>query len=139
MMPVMNITIAYLISAYKDEKQLLRLITSLDENAYFFIHIDKKSSFSPSFYLQLKSKNNIFLTPRRFYVNWGSFAQVLYQKELLELALSCGIKFNRLVCLSGQDYPIWSNAKIRKEFEENPQKEYIAGYNITKNNNKRIE
>ena len=34
---------AFLITAYKDQEQLVKLIKSLNEHAYVFVHIDRRS------------------------------------------------------------------------------------------------
>ena len=122
--------IAYLISAYKDPLNLYRLVTALTEEwTYFFIHIDKNVNMDP-FIKILSSRNNIFFI-KRYPINWAGFNQVNYQIELLKAAVCCNTKFDRYVCLTGQDYPISSNLKIKKYFQENEHKEFICGVNIS--------
>lgn len=68
--------IAYCISAYKDEKQLLRLITALNSNtSYFFIHIDKKVNIK-NFQEILRDYSNVFFLKERYYIQWGGWNQV---------------------------------------------------------------
>jgi hypothetical protein len=57
---------------------------------------------------------------------------VLAQRELLKEVLESGVSYSRIVCLSGLDYPIWSNKRIREEFTANYNKEYIVGMNISR-------
>lgn len=123
--------LAYLISAYQDPKHLARLIKALDPNADFYVHIDAKSPEKP-FHEPLQDFPKVTFTPKRFAVNWGSFAQVSYQQELLGTALRAGKNYDRLICLSGQDYPLWSNQKISHTFLSQPDVEFIKGYNISK-------
>lgn len=54
-----------------------------------------------------------------------------YQKELLAAVLHSGIPYTRVVCLSGQDYPLWSNNAIHRYFEEHQDTEFIGGFNLT--------
>lgn len=41
-------------------------------------------------------------------------------------------KHDRLVYISGLDYPMWSNEKMENFYKENPRKQLVCGYNITK-------
>lgn len=117
--------IAYLISVYKDPKQLKRLIKRLFDNDYFFfIHVDKNIDIAP-FYKALDDFKNVCFTNTRFKVSWGGWSQFLYQKELLKSALSTHLDFNRIFIISGQDYPIKSNKYIKKELEDNPNRIYM--------------
>ena len=59
----MNTHLAYLISAHTDPAQLSRLIASLQPEAHFFIHIDKKSDLS-SFTSLIRGDNIHFLSDR---------------------------------------------------------------------------
>lgn len=122
--------IAYIITAYKDPNHLGRLIKQLDYNSAFYIHIDSKVDISP-FVKALSNFKNIHFCKNRHFVNWGSFAQVLCQKELLKCVLESTISFERVVCISGLDYPIYSNTQILKEFSSNKQREYIKAMNLT--------
>ena len=53
-----------------------------------------------------------------------------YQKELLAAVLHSGIPYTRVVCLSGQDYPLWNNNAIHHYFEEYQDTEFIGGFNL---------
>lgn len=127
--------IAYIITAYKDPLQLARLIDSLNNNADFYIHIDLKSKIEPFIDL-LSVKPNTYLTKTRYTVNWASFSQVRSQKELLKEVFKSKVKYGRIVCLSGMDYPIWPMSKIVNEFEMHQTTQYIMGFNLSKSNNR---
>lgn len=124
--------IAYLISAYCDAPHLQRLVAALDEDAEFYVHIDANVDDTP-FRRLLPGK--VCFVPRHA-VSWGGFEQVAYQYELIKAAVDSGKPYTHLVCLSGQDYPLWSNARIHRFFEENKEKELIGGFNITLGGNK---
>jgi hypothetical protein len=128
--------LAYIIHAYKDAQQLNRLINSLDYNADFFLHVNSKADIVP-FYDLLTSKRNVFFTKKRFFVNWGSFSQVIAQRELLSNVFNSGNYYERVVCLSGLDYPIWPMERIINEFEMNKSKQFIMGFNLSKMGNKK--
>lgn len=123
--------LAYLISAYCDARHLQRLVEALDCDADFYIHIDANVDDEP-FRRLLPEK--VHFVPRRA-VSWGGYEQVGYQYELLKAAVESGRPYTHLVCLSGQDYPLWSNEHIHRFFNENRTREFIGGYNLTRTNN----
>ncbi|SOD99836.1 beta-1,6-N-acetylglucosaminyltransferase [Spirosoma fluviale] len=121
--------IAYIITAYKDETHLFRLIKSLDSNSDFYVHIDKKVDITP-FEILFQNIENVFFIKYRYSVNWGSFNQLLSQMELLRCVVDSGIEYHRVVCLSGLDYPIFSNAVIADTLSSNDF-EYIQAMNLS--------
>lgn len=127
--------LAYLISTHQDPKHLARLIESLGEDADFYVHIDKKIDIA-LFELALRGKTNVLLTPNRVTVSWGGFGQVLALLSNLRAAFQEGVFYDRIINISGSDYPIWSNRRILDEFSRYPHKEYIGGFNITRTNTK---
>ena len=75
--------IAYLITAYKDKNQLAKLIDALPcEEAYFYIHIEKKVSDMP--FKEVVERIKVAKESRAFWgdvaervkVNWGGYSQV---------------------------------------------------------------
>lgn len=123
--------IAYIISAYKDAPHLARLVKALDYNADFYVHIDKKADVTA--FEQLLKDKVVFV--KRHWVSWGGWSQVEFQKELLGAVINSKKEYSRIVCLSGQDYPLWSNEKIHQFFEENGDKEFVMGFNVTTSTN----
>lgn len=124
--------IAYILSAYKDAPHLLRLVNALDDGyADFYIHIDQKVDSRP--FRELLEGRATFVPSH--WVSWGGWEQVAYQKELLAAVLRSDREYGRVVCLSGQDYPLWSNERIHRWFEEHPQTEYMAGMNLSRSHN----
>ena len=128
--------IAFLISAYKDPAQLRNLIDALKgDGSYFFIHIDKKVDINlfkaviPEFKLDNQS---LLYTQIRYYVYWGGWNQVRYQKELLRSCFELDIDFDRIVLITGQDFPLVSREKLFEIFQENKEKEYLIGLNLSK-------
>ena len=120
--------IAYIISAYKDAPHLSRLIKALDEDADFYVHIDRKADSRP--FKELLPEGKVTFV-QSHWVSWGGWEQVEYQKELLAAVLHSGIEYTRIVCLSGQDYPLWPNRKIHRYFEEHRDTEFLMGMNLT--------
>lgn len=127
--------IAYLITAYKDPAHLKRLINSLNiKDSHFFIHIDKKINIAP--YLEIIEDKNVTFIDKRFYICWGGWSQVESIVALIEKAVNFDHNFDRVVVISGQDYPIFSNKEIVDLFTKNTDKEYLIGYNVTNGNSK---
>lgn len=123
--------LAYLISAYCDPDHLARLVSALDHEADFYVHIDANVNDAP-FKRLLPPK--IHFVPRHP-ISWGGWQQVAYQYELIKAALNSGKAYSHLVCLSAQDYPLWSNHRIHTFFAQNSDREFIGGYNLTHTNN----
>lgn len=119
--------IAYIISAYKDAKHLAKLVDKLDYDADFYIHIDRNVDIVP-FMTLLKDKAT-FVSRHR--VSWGGWQQVEYQRELLQAVIDSDVEYSHIVCLSGQDYPLWSNERIHRFFADNSDTEFISAINIT--------
>ena len=126
--------IAYIISAYKDAPHLSRLIKALDEDADFYVHIDQKADSRP--FKELLGDKVTFV--QSHWISWGGWEQVEYQKDLLAAVLRSGIDYSRVVCLSGQDYPLWSNERIHRYFDEHKDTEFIMGMNLTRCMNKTL-
>lgn len=119
--------IAYLLSAYRDPQHLAQLVESLNFEADFYIHID--ANVDDATFRQALPPHVHFVNRHR--VSWGGWEQVAYQYELLKAALTSGHTYSHLVCLSGQDYPIWSNKRIHDFFSQQAGREIICGHNLT--------
>lgn len=120
--------IAYIISAYKDAPHLARLVAALDDRADFYVHIDLNADIHP---FEEALGDKVTFVPRHR-ISWRGWEQVEYQKELLAAVLHSGIPYTRVVCLSGQDYPLWNNNAIHHYFEEHQDTEFIGGFNLTR-------
>ena len=127
--------IAYILSAYTDAPHLRRLVDALDDGwADFYVHIDRKVDDTP-FRKQLAGRATF--VPRHW-ISWGGWEQVEYQRELLKAVMQSGVEYGRVVCLSGQDYPLWSRQAIRSYFEAHADKEFIMGMNLTRSGEARF-
>lgn len=122
--------IAYIITAYKDPAHLKRLINALNFHSDFYIHVDKKVDIKP-FRKELSSLQKEVYLINKYVVTWGGYSQVLTYKEMLRAILHSGKKYKRIVCISGLDYPVYSNTRIHEVFDKNPEKEFITGLNIS--------
>lgn len=131
--------IAYLISAHNDPQQLKRLVEALGDNAWCFIHIDKKSDIKPFFEaLKCIEGDRIHFINERTDVRWGTILEVEYQMSLLKAALDYSQDmrkdaefhgFDRYITLSGLDYPI-KPSRLATDDTFDPSQEYLMGIDL---------
>lgn len=123
--------IAFIVLAHKNPDQLGRLIRKLiSKDSAFYIHIDKKSNFSDfkSELSKLANFTKITLLPRTNSY-WGGPGIVTATLHGLDKTLNDG-NYNRIVLLSGQDYPIKSMNYIFDFFENNKGKNFIQYFKL---------
>lgn len=114
---------AYIILAHKYPSQLFRLYKALnDEFSTFFIHIDRKADIE-KFQRLIKDKKVKWVD--RVEANWGEFGLVEAVLSLLNAVKASGKKFDRIILLSGQDYPIKSNHTINEYLRRSTQGNFI--------------
>jgi hypothetical protein len=110
--------IAYIISAYKYPRQLIRLVNKLNTGkTHFLIHIDKKTH--KEIYLEIvrvlsKYSNVLFLKKHDCY--WGNYGHVLASIKGIRAIFKLNINCQYIKLLTGQDYPIKPNIKIQDFF-----------------------
>ena len=111
----------YLILAHKNPLQLSRMIERLDDGASkFFIHLDAKTPIEP-FAACLEGTHIRFIEPRERCV-WGDFSIVRATIHLMEAASE---EQGLFILMSGQDYPIQSQAYINDFLECNKEFDFI--------------
>ena len=119
--------IAYIISAYKLPQQLVRLVERLDaEGASFFIHVDQKTSRAAFVGMSeplARRANVVFLERHR--CSWGGFGHVEASLKGLRALQDEAVQFDYAVLLTGQDYPIKSNAQIHGFFAESGGRSFL--------------
>lgn len=128
------VKIAYLIEAHTDINRLVSLCDALILSGDVFIHVDKKTK-DASFWNLLdryeKEHSHVVVLKKRHYVAWAGFSQVECFKSLLSESLASEKKYDRFILLSGLDFPVWSPKRIVAFFENNKDKEFVCGYNIS--------
>lgn len=122
--------LAFLISTHTDVQQLQRLVCALPDESVFFLHVDKKSDIN-IFKLAFLDDGRMKFIDHRVNVRWGSINEVEYQMELVRAALEYGEQFERLITISGMDYPVWSKEQIVQFFEQDREKEYLATIDVS--------
>jgi hypothetical protein len=104
---------AYIILAHKNEMMVERLVDRLDDNASaFFLHIDLKSDITR--FREIFRDNHHVRFLQREYTDWGTFG--LVKATLNAMRVVQGGDYEKVILLSGQDYPIKSNEEIDQFF-----------------------
>lgn len=106
--------VAYIISAYKLPELLVRLVRRLDApGTLTFIHVDAKThdSVYQAMAAPLAGRPNVHFLPR-YPCYWGDLGHVRATLEGLHALVASGQPFDYVVLLTGQDYPLRSNAEI---------------------------
>jgi hypothetical protein len=119
--------IAYIITTHKLPDQLVRLVKRLDtDGVSFFIHVDKKTDGQTykSMVDPLRACANVSFL-ERCTCNWGDFGVVRATLTGIEQVLTCGVQFDYVILITGQDYPIKSNRHIQRFLEEGEGRSFI--------------
>lgn len=122
--------LAFLISTHTDVSQLKRLVEALPDNSVSFIHVDGKVDIAPFKEAFIGDERVVFIE-HRVNVKWGSINEVEYQMELVRTALNSGEQFERLITISGMDYPVWSKEQIVQFFEQDREREYLTAIDVS--------
>lgn len=122
--------LTFLISTHTDVSQLKRLVEALPDNSVSFIHVDGKVDIAPFKEAFIGDERVVFIE-HRVNVKWGSINEVEYQMELVRTALNSGEQFDRLITISGMDYPVWSKEQIVQFFEQDREKEYLTAIDVS--------
>lgn len=120
--------IVYLIRAHRGPRQVARLVDALRcEGARFFVHIDRKVDEAP-FRQALAERGptgDITFADSRFALNWGGVSLAAATQSCLRDILAADMP-DRIVCMSGQDYPLISNAAIADYLARHAGTEFIS-------------
>jgi hypothetical protein len=121
---------AYIITAHKNPDHLNRLITRLnDGKSEFFVHIDQKVDIAP-FEKRLAGIGKPLHFLPRFDAKWGGYGTIMPYLTGLRAVKDAATEFDRIMLLSGQDYPIKSNKEIDEFFATSPHSVFLDYYPI---------
>lgn len=127
--------VCYLILAHKNAPQLQRLISRLSgTGTSFFVHINRRETemYHQSVAALAEFDNVHFIRQHKIW--WGTFSIVEAILEGMQQIVQLNIAYDRLVLLSGQDYPIKSNSQIQQFFAQAVDKSYISYFSLSANN-----
>lgn len=101
----------FLIHAHKDLAQLNALLARLcDPDFVLYVHLDRKWQVDAG-----RVDRRAHQIHPRLDVRWGSFSQVQATLASLRQVLANEPEFDKLSFLSAQDYPVLSNAALKRE------------------------
>ena len=106
---------AMIITAYRGFDGLSRMLTALSRHALCFVHVDKKSSFTPEQMARLNALPGVRAISR-YTVNWGSVYHLHALIYLCRMALEDS-RVTHLHLISAQDFPCVSAAAFARFFE----------------------
>jgi hypothetical protein len=120
---------AILVVAYKNIEQILEYIDLLDEDFYFYIHVDTKLNISEERIEKLRENKNVKFVESLYKVNWGGkkFIEVLLflAKEALK---DKNIKY--IHTASESDLPLQSPKYIKEFFIKNDGKQFMDIFSL---------
>lgn len=121
---------AYIILAHKLPQQLYRLLSRLDDKqSDFYVHVDQKVDILP-FQCALEPLLTNIYWVERVSSSWASFDLVQATLNGLYAIKASGKPYQRISLLSGQDYPIKSNAYLDAFFQQSPYRIFIEFFTI---------
>lgn len=129
--------IAYVVSAYRNPAHLSRLVHRLHTGAEtrFLLHVDRKTNDATHGAMQagLADLTNLHFLPRHS-CHWGGFGHVRASlKAIAELARTDELP-DYTILLSGQDYPIKSNAFIREFLARGEDRSFFMHFPLPSEN-----
>lgn len=120
---------AYIIMAHKNPRQVHRLVSRLNDGfSEFFIHIDKTVAIAP--FENIKEIGKVVQFIERVDSKWGGFGSVQASLNGLKAIKNSGKSFDHIFLLSGQDYPIKTNAAIDQFLAKSPYSVFIEYFPI---------
>jgi len=113
-------TQVFLIQAHKDLDQLNALVEQLRDDAFVvYVNLDRKCALDPAGVHPYARQ-----VARRVDVHWGSFSQVQATLNALVQIEAEVPAFDKVTFLSAQDFPLLSNARLRKALAQ------LSGYEL---------
>lgn len=132
--------IAYIIAAHRLMHQVARMISALSaEGDTFFVHVDKTADRKEGRNVLsdlLKSVETIAdVRPiKRQRVDWGHWSQVSATLRAIKAVIGSGVAYDRVVFLSGQDYPIKPPSYIKAFFADHRDDEFLESFSFASPN-----
>lgn len=132
-----TMNVVYVISAYKNAGQLARLVHRLHGGAAtrFVLHVDRKTddALYESMQKGLEDVEDVTFLPRHA-CHWGGFGHVEASLKGIREVLRQGWDPDYVILLSGQDYPIKSNAYIEDFLKRGDGKSFFLHFPLPMSN-----
>lgn len=124
---------AILLLWHKNLQQLIKTISTFDNDFLFYIHLYKKGDVTRQEISQLNEIENVARVFSKYDVHWGGLSIVKAEILLLESITKDGIA-DYIHFMSGEDYLIKSIADFKSFFNRNKGAEFIE-YTVMPNEN----
>lgn len=118
---------AFLITAYKNPRHLIRMMDRFDERFDFYFHIDARSRIADADAKLLAEHPRCRFVSRRYVNRWGGVNHLMAMLLLAREALGRH-EYDYLHVRSGQDYPIRTPDAIDAFFSENRGLEFVKSW-----------
>ena len=126
------VTVAYLILAHGNPRQLARLVSALPRSSPVLIHFDLRAPDAVyKLVRELLGSRPMTYFVRRQRCWWASFGIVEATINLIQSLNTLDVRYDYATLLSGSDYPIKSNFEIASYLERNSGKEFIESFLLT--------
>jgi Core-2/I-Branching enzyme len=117
--------IACIIMAHKEPQQIERFIKKFIHLPFdFFIHLDKKINRQHFDYLAALPQ--VFFVKKRIRVRWASYNFFQAEIQSFKEVLDCGIQYDYISVMSGQDYPIKPVSDFYEFLQKNQGRNFIS-------------
>ncbi len=124
----MNQSICYLILCHNNPGHVLKIIETLrSDDAFFAIHVDKKSTVDFSC---INESDHVRFVGDRVSTKWGDISVIDAVLALSEFGVQVFPNASHYVLLSGADFPVKSHAYIRDYLAKNSNTDYIEGIKL---------
>ena len=110
---------AILVTAYKNEEQLIDLIESLCEQFLVYIHIDKKSTDISCERIAQRNYKNVTIISS-YSIVWGGYSHVEAILELMKIALQ-DQRISYIHIISGEDILVKSYSEFKIKFDNSKE------------------
>ena len=118
--------IAYIVSAYKLPAQLERMLRRLQApGVTFAVHVDSKTRRPIWDEMVSRCRDLDVAWLPRHRSQWGGFGHVRATLKGIDHVVSSGVAFDYAVLLTGQDYPLRSQAEIARVLGESGGRSYM--------------
>ena len=124
--------IAYIVSAYKNPDQLVRLVRRLNHLGHsFLIHVDLNSPVEvyQEMRAPLSGQPNVYFMERHA-CYWGDFGHVQATLKGIAELYRRAIAFDYAILLTGQDYPLRTNRSITEFLGASEGKSFLHNYRL---------
>jgi hypothetical protein len=126
------VTVAYLILAHGNPRQLARLVNALPASSPVLIHFDRRAG--DALYqevTELLGSRPMLHFVKRQRCWWASFGIVAGTINLIQGLNALDIPYDYATLLSGADYPIKSNVSIANYLDRHRGQEFIESFLLT--------